>query len=239
MEVSIFLKEDSPFIQALKTHFEDNFIISDAVSIVEEQYGQQEYRAFIVNGEILNISRISDYLLETIDRKIITKLKDVVSQLKETGFPKSYVIDLLEYQTKSGQKEIDVLECNPIIASGTYLYNSVFEISNDIAHECPSASIPKEKTKYGNREKYSFTTLDELRPSICYNLPGGFAADLASFSIFGTKSSKNTYFHFNTDNNSYLNLNCLFENLIENDSELTDKFEDIPVKKLARIKEDK
>lgn len=220
IEVSEFLNQDSAFLMALKEHSDDDFIISDAVSIEEDKYGVLEYRAFILNGEILNISRISDFLLETIPREILDKLKESIANLKENDFASSYVIDIFVYKDKTGRRIVDVLECNPIIASGTYLYNSIFEQQQDIIHNCPSASIPKEKIKYGESKYYSFDTAERRTPSIYYNLPGGFASDLTSFTFFGRKSTNDTYFHFSSGNINLLGIGSLISDGLLSDSVL-------------------
>lgn len=234
IDISKFLKKDLSFTQALEAHENDDFIISDAVEIENDGHGMLEYRAFIVNSEIYNISRISELLLSSIPNEVISKLKEIVHILKETDFPKSYVIDLFIYKDKNGKRVVDVLECNPIVASGTYLYNSVFEKIDDLEHKCPSASLPKEKIKYGKKEhsNYNFDTIDNTIPSIFYNLPGGFAADLTSYALFGTKSSNYPFFHFCGTNTSNLTIPKMDFELIPTDDELVEP------KKLSRIKED-
>ena len=88
-----------------------------------------------------------------------------------------------------------------IIASGTYLYNSVFSTTDNLAHSCPSRSIPVEKKKYGDYQNFSFDAKGKMIPSICFKLPGGFAADILSFSIFGSSSiGKSLHFYYEPTN---------------------------------------
>ena len=201
INTSNFFKKDLSFIQALEEHSNDDFIISDAVTIEKDENGPLEYRAFVIDGEIFNISRISYNLLSNIPKAVIEILKEAVTSLKGTGFPESYVIDLFTYIDKDGNKVTDVLECNPIVASGTYLYNSIFQKQTDLEHKCPSTSIPPEKNRYRKHNHYSFNSSKKVHPSIFYHLPGGFAADLTSFSLFGIKSSENinNYFYESDD----------------------------------------
>lgn len=248
IEVSKLYEDNSPFMKTLKKHSQDEFIISDEVFIEHDKNGPLEYRAFIINGNIYNISRISNTLLCTIPKEIIYKLQEIVSKLKETDFPKSYVIDLFIYKNKFGEKVVDILECNPIIASGIYLYNSVIEKVEDLEHRCPSASIPKEKIKYDKHNKYSFNIKSKATPSIYYKLPGGFASDLMSFSFLNQESNENTYIHFNYHNVNFLNLGLnstitllSAEELITKDEELTELEEEmgndkVKNKKLVRSK---
>lgn len=235
IDISNFLGKNNAFISALKEHLDDDFIISDAVNIDKDKHGPLEYRAFVIKNEIFNISRISENLLCSIPKEVIDKLREVVNILKETDFPKSYVIDLFIYTDNRGKKSIDILECNPIIASGTYLYNSIFEKTLDLEHKCPSASIPKEKIKYSkrNRNTYSFNAVNNTTPSIFYHLPGGFAADWTSFRLFGTKSTKDSYFHISSTNRQ-INLLELkpIEQIITDDGNTTEILYD--TKKLLR-----
>ncbi|MBQ2873297.1 MAG: hypothetical protein IJE89_04800 [Bacilli bacterium] len=120
VEVSELLDNNSPFYFALKEHLDEDFIISSFVNIEKDQDGLLEYRAFIINGEIHNISRNSDSLLSDIPNEVITELENIVKNLKKTDFPNSYVLDLIVYSDLFWNKTIDVLECNPIIASRAY-----------------------------------------------------------------------------------------------------------------------
>lgn len=206
IKVSNFFEQESAFLKTIKEHEDEDFIISDAVSIEEDEYGLIEYRAFIVNNEIINISRVSGYLLGFIPKEVLDKSNDIINNLKKTDFPKSYVLDLFIYNNEKNKKVVDVLECNPIISSGLYLYNSVFEKQQDLLHKCPSISIPKEKLKSSKSKYYGFNVKETRRPSITYNMPGGFSADLTSFTFFGTKASKGAFFHFSTGNINLLGL---------------------------------
>lgn len=201
ISVEKFLDKESPFYKALQTHQDDEFIISDVVEIIKEATCPLEYRAFIVEGEIFNISRVHDYLQGSIPHNILEKLISVIDQLKDTDFPKSYVMDLFVCKDKTNKTYIDVLECNPICSSGTYLYNSVLQKTDDLLHSCPSRAIPIEKIKYGPSSHYGFNVDGETIPSIYYELPGGFAADITSFAFFGTPSSKMSYIHIDTCSN--------------------------------------
>ena len=226
IDISTLYQDNSPFIKTIKKHINDEFIISDEVFIEQDKNGPLEYRAFIINGNIYNISRISNTLLCTIPKEVIKKTQEIISNLKETDFPKSYVIDLFIYKNRFGKKEVDVLECNPIIASGIYLYNSVIEKIKDLEHVCPSASIPKEKTMFDEHNKYSFNIRSKVIPSIYYKLPGGFASDLVSFSIFDQESNPTTYIHLDTSNINFLNFQ--FQNItLLNDEDIINNDEEI------------
>ena len=189
VDVSEFFQKSSAFIRYLKEHQNDDFIISEAVKIARDKHGLLEFRAFIVNGEIYNVSRISQNLLSKIPKEILNKLKEIVSKLNISDFPKSYVIDLFIYTSKEGNRVVDILECNPIIASGTYLYNSVIEKIPDLEHNCQRASLPKEKVKNSDKKHHnnSFDSSDTTNASIFNSIDGVAVSDFTSFLLYDTK----------------------------------------------------
>ena len=198
VDIIDFADKNSNLYRALELHKDEDFIISDEVSIVENENGPFEWRCFVVNGKILNISRTNDCLLEQVPDYVIDKALDVMNKLSETDFPSSFVLDLFMYTDLDNNQVFDVLECNPIESSGTYLYNSVFIDDYDIRHTCPSASIPKEKLMYSDLTNLSYDAPYNGRASIVYQLPGHFAGDLASIALTG-EASGFSYLHIDTE----------------------------------------
>lgn len=143
------LNINSSLVKTIEVHQNEDFIISEEVQIIADKYGNQEYRTFIVNGEILNISRIHNYLLEKTPEKVLEKAREVVNILNKADFPKNYILDLFVYKENENIK-VDILELNPIECSGTYLYNSPFLKKYDLIHEDLLGSVPIEKIKYGD-----------------------------------------------------------------------------------------
>lgn len=198
------LSKEGSFYEALCAHKDDDFIISDVVDIREDDFGMREFRAFVVDGRAINISRVHDYLVGIVNPDFEYKVLEVMDSVKDTDFPRCLVIDMFEYYDENGNVQIDVLECNPFVASGTYLYNSVFGTKGYLNHipmntnsMDPYETIPEEKMRYGPVELYSKDSKIKGRPSICYELPGGFAADLVTYSLFG-HGSKGVFLHFDT-----------------------------------------
>ena len=200
------LSKEGNFYEALKAHQDDDFILSDVVDIREDKHGMREFRGYVFDGKIGNISRVHDYLVGIVNPDFEFKILDILKELEGTDFPRSFVIDLFEYYDESGKVQIDVLECNPLVASGTYLYNSVFGTKGYLNHipmngsMDPYETIPTEKIKYGPVEMYSKDSTVKGRASICYELPGGFAADLMTFALFGTPSN-GMFLHFESSHN--------------------------------------
>jgi len=180
--ISIDLLEDEKcaFYKTLLHHLDDDFIISKKVDILEDDYGKKEYRCFILNNEIYNISRFTTTVLHNIDNKILEEAQKIVKKIKNV-FPDYYVLDLFEYQL-DGKKCIDVVEFNPINASGLYLYNSCINKSEDILHS--------------NLKKISYEFIDNIdectiegevfneRQNL-YNFPNGFSSHLRSICLVG------------------------------------------------------
>lgn len=238
------LSKEGGFYEALKAHQDDDFILSDVVDIREDDFGMREFRGFVFDGKIGNISRVHDYLVGIVNPDFEFKIKDVLKELEGTDFPKSFVIDLFEYYDENGDLQIDVLECNPLIASGTYLYNSVFGGKGYLNHipmngsMDPYDTIPTEKMKYGPVEMFSKESKVKGRPSICYELPGGFAADVLSFSMFGTPSN-GMFLHFETSRNldpTNIGPIDLSMSMIDSDEGLEDGHSDEDVDVAALIK---
>ena len=199
IDVEKLMAKEGNFYQAIKAHKDDDFIISDVVDIVHDDSGPLEYRGFVIDGELFTVSRVHDYLMGKVDAGIIKKMQEVIDEASSSDFPKSFVVDVFVCK-EDGETYVDVLECNPIVASGTYLYNSVFERNSSLEHDDVLSSIPEEKMKYGHLDAYSLTAGNWGCPSICYELPGGFAADLMSFAFFGS-ASNGMYFHFDMASN--------------------------------------
>lgn len=206
IDIEKLISKDGNFYKVLQEHENDDFILSDVVDILEDDYGMREYRCYVVDGKPLNISRVHDYLVGTVSSKLEDKVIEIMDSLKDTDFPRYVVIDLFEYKDNNGEICLDVLECNPLIASGTYLYNSIFGRKGALNHMPtdgsldPYKTIPEEKMKYGPVELYSTDSKFRGRASVCYELPGGFAADLITFAMFG-KNSNGMFLHFDTRNN--------------------------------------
>ena len=128
---------------------------------------------------------------------------------------------------------VDVLECNPIVASWTYLYNSVFSGTDDFIHECPSASIPIEKIKYGYTLEYGFDVKNKPIPSICYQLPGGFAADILSFAFLDA-SSNVMILHVDSTSSFFLK-ELYLAGVLSNDSDFESENQDSSKEKVFKF----
>lgn len=178
--VNLLLDQECALYKNLMHHLEDDFIISKKVNIVEDAYGTKEYRCFIVNNEIYNISRYTTTILHSIEPKVLEFAESVVENLKGV-FPNYYVLDLFEYQVFD-HKCFDVLEFNPIQAAGLYLYNSCMKKNDDILHENSN------NVSYEFIDKFDECTTEgkiSSEASILYDYPNGFSNHLRSICLTG------------------------------------------------------
>lgn len=99
-------------------------LVTDALSVIRDDYGRREWRVFVVKGKIWCISRSSDDLVD-IEPYVIEKIQRKMEQLSEISiFPSSYCVDFFEYDN-NGEVVFDICEFNPIESSGAYRNNDL------------------------------------------------------------------------------------------------------------------
>ncbi|MBE5822026.1 MAG: hypothetical protein E7311_05525 [Clostridiales bacterium] len=116
---------DSTFHNFHLAHYSGDtpILIYPAVSILKDTYGRREWRAFVVNNELLCLSRFSDNVVP-IEDYIYEKVKDKIKEC-EGKIPSSYVVDFFEYTDENNETIFDIVEFNPIIASGVFQNNDL------------------------------------------------------------------------------------------------------------------
>ncbi len=176
IDLSELFDKDSDLRKAFELHLDEEFIISEKVDINEDELGREEYRAFIYKGKIMNISRITDTTYHKIPQDLIDYIEELLQKLP-SNFPKTFTLDIFSYQHM-----YDVLELNPIEASGRYLYNSVFNITEDLTHQ-DIEHIPSEKDK----EQVSYETNHNLQSSTLVSVPKSFAKDYDDIKKYGKR----------------------------------------------------
>ena len=99
-------------------------LVTDALSIIKDNYGKREWRVFVVKNKIWCISRASDDLVD-IESYVVENIKIMVNQIsKNPFFPSSYCVDFFEYED-NGKIIFDISEFNPIESSGVYRNNDL------------------------------------------------------------------------------------------------------------------
>ncbi|MBR6504231.1 MAG: hypothetical protein IKT41_00670 [Clostridia bacterium] len=102
---------------------ETKVLVYKALDIVKDGYGKREWRAFVVNNELLCLSRFSDHVVP-IEDYVYEKVKIKIEEFKGI-MPLSYVVDFFEYTEENGEIIFDICEFNPIIASGVFQNNDL------------------------------------------------------------------------------------------------------------------
>ena len=99
-------------------------LVTDALSIIKDDYGKREWLVFVVKNKIWCISRASDDLVY-IEPYVIEKIQRKIEQLSEiSNFPSSYCVDFFEYDN-NGEVIFDICEFNSIESSGVYRNNDL------------------------------------------------------------------------------------------------------------------
>lgn len=101
---------------------ETPIIVYRWIDALKDRLGKRQWRAFVVNNELISLSRASDKLVpveEYVYQKVQTKIRNWKKLM-----PTSYVVDFFEYQ--EGKKTIfDVVEFYPIISARTFANNEI------------------------------------------------------------------------------------------------------------------
>lgn len=219
IDLTELYEEESDLRKAIKLHEDEEFILSEKVEVNEDEIGQEEYRIFIYQGRIMNISRITDTVYHTIPEDLIEYVEELLTRIPQ-NFPKSFVLDVFSYQHM-----YDVLECNPIEASGRYLYNSVFSISEDLTHT-NIERIPEEK----DSTKVSYSSEETMKPSTLVKVQGSFAKDYDDIKRYGKRVEGFVHI-YGLPEGIKIDLDSLLGSITTIDEDSS--FEDTPTKRLT------
>lgn len=185
-----FLKDDESLVaRTLKHHLNDLFIISEKLEILEDDKGLLEYRCFVINKSVINVSRITDSIMHKIDKNVLDETKKIIDAIDYEKFPDSFVVDIC-FCTNANKNFFDVVEFNSISSSGTYLYNTLLSFdTTNILHDDITIVAP-EKQKY--LPKLVETGKINIIPSKLFDAPGSFSNTLKKIRLNGHKDG---YFH--------------------------------------------
>ena len=178
-----YLKDKESLIsRTLSYHLDDEFIICEKVKITKDDLGQKEYRLFVVDGKITSISRTTPYVFHKIEPHVYEEAKKIVEKAKLIA--SSFVMDIFEYE-KDDKIAIDVVEFNPIVASGLYLYNSLIDLSgNNILHNDIYLVGFEQREKLKDLIEMDCKII-KSNPSKLFNSLNTFAGDLKSIYVSG------------------------------------------------------
>lgn len=217
ISINLLKEPNCAFYKTLQHHLEDEFIISEKMNITKDKYGEKEYRCFVIDGCLMNISRKTTRILHTIEPKALEAIQSIIERV-DSNFPKYYCVDICEYE-KDGKKDFDVIEFNPIHASGLYLYNSILNKSDDLTHNNPKKIAMEFMDIIDECVTDGKINLDSGNK---YDIMGSFASDLRSICINGDIGLQFT--NIVIDSSDYARCEAIFKDIfkvsIESDEQL-------------------
>lgn len=191
LDSEVFKNEKCVFYQAFLNHLDEEFIISEVIDIDRDELGLKEYRTFVFDGEVQNISRITNEVMHSVDERVYGKANSILNNIGDE-FPRYFVMDLCEYNNG----EIDVVEFNPFGTSGPYLYNSIFPQDIDLLHQ-DKGIIPYERKDKLSSLKTEGNIID-IRSNL-YEKPGTLANDIILVHLFGSVGGCLSYFNLESE----------------------------------------
>lgn len=180
IDISLFKNKECAFFKALSEHKDDEFFISDEVEVVSDNLGIEEYRVFVEEGRVMNISRMTTDVFHRISPDVVEYALTMVDALRD-NFPSYYSFDVFRTK-KNGSTLLDVVEFNPIHAAGIYLYNSIIDESRDLEH-INERGIAREFMGTIGACTYDGSVINNRENT--YKIPDSFSSDLRSFAIEG------------------------------------------------------
>ncbi len=129
ININEFLERKYGLIDALELHPTEEFMISEKVEIIEDEYGKQEYRCFVLDGKIKSISRPLYSTTHPIPEEVKEEAQKLLEHIIATeNFPTTFSMDMAHYMIPKRNIAIyDIVELNPLEATGEYLYNTIWE----------------------------------------------------------------------------------------------------------------
>lgn len=109
---------------------DDDLIVSDVMHIASDNFGEEEYRVFIVGGKVSSISRKLDYERAKVPMDVSFFAIQVATECGDGSSPHGghYVVDVA--RTNLG---LVVVEMNPLCASGRYFGNCPLRLFSDFS----------------------------------------------------------------------------------------------------------
>lgn len=187
IDISLFKNKECAFFKALSEHKDDEFFISDEVEVASDNLGIEEYRVFVEEGRVMNISRMTTDVFHRISPDVVEYALTMVDALRDK-FPSYYSFDVFRTK-KNGNTLLDVVEFNPIHAAGIYLYNSIIDESSDLEH-INERGIAREFMGTIGACTYDGSVINNRENT--YKIPDSFSSDLKSFAIEGKLGLKFT-----------------------------------------------
>lgn len=102
---------------------DDEVLITKPVEISRDKYGNREWRTFIINGEMISISRFEEFDIE-VETYVKEYAKNKINEI-DSNLPNAYSMDIFEFIDENGQLSIGICELNPFISTGLFHNNFI------------------------------------------------------------------------------------------------------------------
>lgn len=103
-------------------------LLTKYCTLKTDSIGTRESRHVIINGQVMNSSRLLRSVKHTVPKSHIVKAHAIANQIRNIkSFPKNYILDLGEFSDKDGNFYLDIIELNPLSCSMCYVNNSIFD----------------------------------------------------------------------------------------------------------------
>ena len=115
------------FIDDLFWKSGDCLVVSEYQEIVEDDMGKKEVRCMVLDGEVLNCSRYVHSIRHTISDTWYREAEIIKNKIiGNTGFPRSFTMDLAMFRDNDGNSYYDLVEVNSLSTALCYINNSLF-----------------------------------------------------------------------------------------------------------------
>ena len=179
---SKILQHDPELISFLRnacTKYGVQLLLTSYHILKSDSMGTRESRHVIMDGQVLNSSRLVQSIKHIVPKSHIIKAGEIANQISSIkGFPRNYTLDLGEFLDSDNNVYIDIVELNPLSCSMCYVNNSIF---NTILPEIEE-----------NRKQLL------MGPEYCYD------AIINPQDYFTTRLSNRSYCYTSTERYSFL-----------------------------------
>ncbi|MGL4607615.1 MAG: hypothetical protein ACRCU3_09150 [Eubacteriaceae bacterium] len=126
------LRQDQEVHKILDSIFKKSskkLLISKAYDITEDSLGKKEARFFVIDGKIVNASRMVHSVKHSVPNSLVVAADKAVKTIDNSKFlfPSNYVLDIAEFRTEN-DRFTDIVEINPLTSSLCYINNSIYNV---------------------------------------------------------------------------------------------------------------
>lgn len=116
------------FLRKACSRYGSQMLLTSFHKIKSDSIGTRESRHIIMDGQVLNSSRLVRSLKHIVPKSHILKAHEIADQINSIkGFPQNYTLDLGEFLDSDNRVDIDIVELNPLSCSMCYVNNSIFD----------------------------------------------------------------------------------------------------------------